>query len=84
VTVVVRRQSTYCRTRYLSQTRTCVCQPVGLVGPLLEEGLLTLACRPQSLPEEVIQSQLPSLDEPERKMPPGLLVQRMNTARAGA
>jgi hypothetical protein len=27
------------------------------------------ACRPQSLPEAVIQSQSPVLDEPERKMP---------------
>jgi hypothetical protein len=51
-------------------------------GPLPEVGLLTLACRPQSLPEEVIQSQLPSLEEPERKMPsvPGFSVQRMSRA----
>ena len=42
---------------------------------LLEEGLLTLACRPQSLPQEVIHSHLPLIEEPERKMPsvPGVL-----------
>jgi len=59
-----------------------VCQPAVMIGPLLDEGLLTLACRPQSLPEEVIQSQLPSLEEPERKMPsvPGFSVQRMSRA----
>jgi hypothetical protein len=36
--------------------RTSVCQPAAMVAPLPEAGL---ACRPQSLPEEVIHNQLP-------------------------
>lgn len=41
----------------------------GDIGPLPEAGLSTLACRPQSLPEETIHSQVPVLEQPERKMP---------------
>jgi hypothetical protein len=80
--VLVRRPSTHWRTCCPSQTRTSVCQPAVMSGPLLDEGLLTLACRLQSLPEEVIQSQLPLLDEPERKTPsmPGFSRQRIRRA----
>jgi hypothetical protein len=49
--------------------RTIVCQPAEMVGPLPEAGLSTLACLPQSLLEETIHSQVPLLEEPERKTP---------------
>jgi hypothetical protein len=53
-----------------------------MVGPLPEAGLSTLACRPQSVPEEVIHNQLPLLEEPERKMPsvPGFSFQSISSA----
>ena len=40
-----------------------------MVGPLPEAGVLTVACRPESLSEESTRSQVPLLEEPERKMP---------------
>jgi len=43
----------------------CRCERID--RPLREAGPSMLACRPQSLPDEVIQSQLPLLDEPERR-----------------
>lgn len=63
-----------------SWTRTSVCQPATIVGPLFDEGLSTFACRPYSLPE---LSWLPLLDEPERKMPqvPGFSVRRISRVR---
>jgi hypothetical protein len=66
-TVLVRRPSTYWRTCCPSQTRSSVCQPAVMVGPLPEEGLSTFACRPQSLLEEIIHSHAPLLEDPERK-----------------
>ena len=55
-TLLVRRPSTYWRTCCPSQTRTSVCQPAVMVGPLPEAGLSTLACRPQSLPDEITRA----------------------------
>lgn len=52
-----------------SQMRTSVCQPAAIMGPLPEPGLSKLAWRPLSLPEESTHSQLPLLEEPERKVP---------------
>jgi hypothetical protein len=40
-TVLVRRPLTYWRTCWPSQTRTSVCQPAAIEGPLPEEGLPT-------------------------------------------
>jgi hypothetical protein len=67
--VLVRSPSTYWRTCCPSQTRTSAWQPAVMVGPLPEAGLSTLACRPQSRLEETAHSQVPLLEEPERKMP---------------
>lgn len=73
--VLVRRSSTYWRISRPSQMRTSVCHPAVIVGPLPEAGLPTVACLPQWLPELVIQTQLPLLGVPKRKMPsvPGVL-----------
>jgi hypothetical protein len=49
--VSVRRPSTYYRISRPSHTGTSVCHPAVIVGPLPEEGLSTLACRLQSLPD---------------------------------